>query len=82
MRRKLTTLKAKAGHSQNGCPAQMIAEARYREFRNNINVFTNAGSDPGDPSPHFDSEYSGWSNASRPRDQAVSLRPVTPLEDD
>lgn len=75
MRRKLKNLKHKSGHSENGAPRQMIDEAVYREFRNNVNVFTNTGTD----SPHYDSEYSGWSNPSRPRDQAISLRFVTAL---
>ncbi len=79
MRRKLTTLKAKQGHSQNGAPRSLIDAARLRERQNNAHVFANAGGDPGDPSPHYDSEYSGWSNASRPRDQAISLRSVTPI---
>ncbi len=82
MRRKLRNLKNKSGYSQNGCPRSLIDAAQYREHRNNLNVFANAGSDPGDPSPHYDSEYSGWSNGGRPRDQAISLRNVTPLDPD
>jgi hypothetical protein len=74
MRRKLTTLRAKQGHSQNGAPRQMIDESIYRESMNNANVFANTGTD----SPHWDPQYSGWSNASRPRDFAISLRSVTP----
>jgi|KBSSwiStaDraftv2_1062776.scaffolds.fasta_scaffold1820710_2 hypothetical protein len=80
MRRKLRNLKNKSGHSENGCPRSLIDEAVHREHINNANVFANAGSDPGDPSPHYDTEYSGWSNASRPRDQAISLRSITPLD--
>lgn len=76
MRRKLTTLKAKSGHSQNGAPRQMIDEAVYRESMYNAQSVANTG---GASSPHYDSEYSGWSNGSRPRDQAISLRSVTPL---
>jgi hypothetical protein len=76
MRRRLKNLKHKSGHSENGAPKQLIDEAVYREHWNNINVFANAGADPGDPSPHWDSGYSGWSHASRPRDQAISLRSV------
>jgi hypothetical protein len=75
MRRKLKNLKNKSGHSENGAPRQMIDEAVYRESMNNANVFANTGTD----SPHYDSEYSGWSNATRPRDQAISLRSVTPM---
>jgi hypothetical protein len=67
MRRKLTTLKAKSGHSQNGAPRALIDLAAYREFQAataNHNL--------------YDPEYSGWSNASRPRDQAISLRMPMP----
>ena len=60
MRRKLKNLKNKSGHSKNGAPKQMIDEALYRE-RHHV-------------TPHFDSEYSGWTWATRPRDQAISLR--------
>jgi hypothetical protein len=77
MRRKMTTLRAKSGGVQNGNgsghPRSLLDEATYREHRNNANVHANSGA-----SPHYDSEYSGWSNASRPRDQAISLRSVTP----
>jgi len=74
MRRKLKNLKNKSGHSNNGAPRQLLDEAVYRERMNNVNVHANVSAD----SPHFDSEYSGWSHASRPRDQAISLRSVTP----
>ena len=63
MRRKLTTLKAKSGASQNGAPRQLIDEAVYREHFNKVSH--------GQP---YDSAYSGWSHASRPRDEAISLR--------
>jgi len=64
MRRKLKNLKHKSGHSENGAPRQLIDEAQYRErHRANLGV-----------TPNFDSEYGGWSWASRPRDQAISLR--------
>jgi hypothetical protein len=76
MRRKLTTLLAKQGHNRDGNPRQMIDEAFYRERHNNRNVFANTGD-----SPHFDSEYSGWSNGGRPRDQAISLRSIAPVRD-
>ncbi len=79
MRRKLKNLKNKSGHSENGSPRSLIDEARLRERQNNAHVFANAGGDPGDPSPHYDSEHSGWSNGSRPRDQAISIRSVTPI---
>jgi len=66
MRRKLTTLRAKQGHSQNGAPRTLIDLAMYMERR--------SAADPASTAPRFDSEYSGWSHASRPRDQAISLR--------
>jgi len=59
MRRKLKNLKNKSGHSENGAPRQTIDEAALRERRLGT---------------RFDSEYAGWSWASRPRDQAISLR--------
>ena len=64
MRRKLRNLKNKSGDSQNGCPRQMIDEAVYREHHAKVAASVVV----------FDSEYSGWSNASRPRDQAISIR--------
>lgn len=66
MRRKLTTLRAKQGHSQNGAPRQLLDEAQYRERV--------AVTDGSVAATRYDSEYSGFSHASRPRDQAVSLR--------
>ncbi len=74
MRRKLKNLKNKNGHSENGAPRQLIDEAVYRERMNNANVVFNTG---GASSPHWDPQYSGWSNASRPRDHNIFLRPVT-----
>lgn len=69
MRRRLKNLKNKSGHSENGAPRQMLDEAQYRERRKNLAI------EPG----RIDSEYSGWSHATRPRDQAISLRsPGTP----
>lgn len=65
MRRKLKNLKHKSGHSENGAPRQLIDEAAYRE---NHAAFASIG-------VRYDSRYSGWSNPSRPRDQAISLRP-------
>jgi hypothetical protein len=59
MRKRLKNLKNKSGHSENGAPRQLIDEAVYRSRH---------------ASRKFDSEYSGWSWASRPRDQAISLR--------
>jgi hypothetical protein len=63
MRKRLKNLKHKSGHSENGSPRQMLDEALYLERQARA-----AGSAP------YDSEYSGWSHASRPRDQAISLR--------
>jgi len=64
MRRKLKNLKNKNGHSANGAPRQLLDEAVYREAS-----AKHAGLTKG-----YDSEYSGGSNPSRPRDQAISLR--------
>lgn len=75
MRRKLTTLLAKGGHSQNGSPRQLVDEAVYREHLN----FLNAQSYPTGVASLWDPTFSGWSNASRPRDTAISLRPVLPV---
>jgi hypothetical protein len=73
MRRRLTTLKAKQGHSQNGAPRALIDLAFYREHAAAVNVAA---------SPRrYDSEYSGWSNGSRPRDQAISLRSINLIPD-
>jgi hypothetical protein len=63
MRKRLKNLKNKGGHSENGSPRQLIDEATYREH--GAAVF--AGQ-------HYDSEYAGWSWATRPRDQAITLR--------
>jgi hypothetical protein len=71
MRRKLTTLKAKGGHTQNGAPRAAIDDATYREhwnFVNNVGLIE-----------RWDPRYSGWSNASRPKDYAISIRPVSPV---
>jgi hypothetical protein len=73
MRRKLKNLKNKNGHSENGAPRQLIDEATYREFKNNANVVANTGN-PG----HWDPQYSGISNATRPRDHNIFLRRITP----
>jgi len=75
MRRHLKNLKNKSGHSENGAPRQLIDEAAYREFQNLVVI--NSGRHPYDQ--HYDTEYSGWSNASRPRDQAISLRAPLPV---
>lgn len=67
MRRKLKNLKHKSGHSENGAPRQLIDEAVYREH---IAAMTPLAT------TRFDSRYSGLSNPSRPRDQAISLRSI------
>lgn len=67
MRRKLKNLKNKNGHSENGAPRQMIDEAVYREH---AAVAAGGGANV----DRYDSAYSGWSNPSRPRDQAISIR--------
>ncbi len=59
MRKKLKNLKYRNGSSQNGAPRQLLDMVQYRERRSGR---------------HFDSEYAGQSWASRPRDQAVTLR--------
>lgn len=69
MRRKLKNLKNKSGHSENGAPRQLIDEAVYRE-RQNAARWQLAGGHHA----NFDSEYAGWSWATRPRDQAISIR--------
>ena len=76
MRRNMTTLKCKSGGVQNGNgaghPRALIDDATYREHRNNVNVLHNTGTH----SPHWDPQYSGWSNPSRPRNYAIVLRSV------
>ncbi len=63
MRRRLKNLKNKGGHSENGAPRSLIDEALYREHGSAINT-----------GRHDTSENSGWSWATRPRDQAISIR--------
>jgi hypothetical protein len=74
MRRKMTTLKCKSGGVQNGNgaghPRSLIDDATYREHLNHVRVAHPLEWDP---------QYSGWSNASRPRDYAIFLRHVKPL---
>lgn len=65
MRRKLKNLKNKQGHSENGAPRALIDLALYRERRRGWMAST-----------MFDSEYGGFSWATRPTDQAISLRNV------
>jgi hypothetical protein len=81
MRRRLTTLKAKSGGEQNGNgsghPRTLVDLAVYREHHNNHNVHVNNSS----LSPHYDPQYSGWSNGSRSRIHAIFLRNITPIGD-
>jgi hypothetical protein len=67
MRRKLKNLKHKSGHSENGAPRQLLDEAVYREHAAALTVGAQN---------RYDSGYSGWSHARRPRDQAISLRSI------
>ena len=80
MRSKLTTLKAKSGGVQNGNGngnvRQLIDESIYREKQNNKYTFDHNGT-----SPHWDPMYSGWSNASRPQDYPIFLRPFREIDD-
>jgi len=69
MRRKLTTLRAKQGHTQNGAPRTLIDIALYHSMRPAQQPLIL-------PPKQYDSEYSGRSWATRPRDQAISLRGV------
>jgi hypothetical protein len=73
MRRKLTTLRAKQGHTNNGADRTLIDLAMYNEMQQVRLYIAGAGVS------HWDSEYSGLSNASRPRDQAISLRQARTL---
>lgn len=66
MRRKLKNFKNKNGHSENGAPRQLVDEAAYRERA--------AKRDSDTIAKHYDPAYSGLSNATRPRDAAISLR--------
>lgn len=65
MRKRLKNLKNKSGHSDSS-PRQMIDEMVYREHGAHV---LSGGGPKG-----YDSAYSGWSHASRPRDYAISIR--------
>lgn len=65
MRRNLTTLRAKQGSTQNGAPRSLIDDCLYRQRRAIKN--SKEGT-------HCDSEYAGLNWATRPKDQAISLR--------
>jgi hypothetical protein len=82
MVRRKTTLRSKSGGygaqngNGNGNPRALVDDAVYREHQavvNHLNVHS---------TPQFwDPQYSGWSNASRPRDYAIFLRSVGPTGD-
>jgi hypothetical protein len=71
MVRRKTTLRAKSGGygpqngNGNGNPRAVVDECVYREHRNFAQVGT-----------HWDLQYSGWSNANRPRDYAITSRHI------
>ena len=74
MVRRKTTLRSKSGGygaqngNGNGNPRALVADAVYREHWNQVNANHFQNRAPWDP------QYSGWSNASRPRDYAIFLR--------
>jgi hypothetical protein len=72
MRRNLTTLRAKQGHSANGAPRTLIDLTVYYNMQQIRTFIAN-----GHGRSVLDTEYSGWSNATRPTDQAISLRQRT-----
>ena len=78
MVRRKTTLRSKSGGfgaqngNGNGNPRALVDESVYREHRNFFNVVV--------PTAFWDPQYSGWSNASRPRDYAIFLRHVAPFD--
>lgn len=63
MRKKLKNLKNKQGYSENGAPRSLIDEAQYREHGSAVNS-----------GRHDTAVFSGWSHATRPRDQAIFVR--------
>lgn len=75
MRKKLKNFKNKNGHSENGAPRQLVDEATYRESASRTNSHINNNS----TSPHWNPQYSGMSNATRPRDHAIFMRSVQPI---
>ena len=81
MVRRKTTLRSKSGGygaqngNGNGNPRALVDESVYREHRSFINVTTSGGPPLG--LPFWDVQYSGWSNASRPKDYPIFLRPIT-----
>ena len=80
MVRRKTTLRSKSGGfgaqngNGNGNPRSLVDEAAYREHRNFITQQASSGT----TLYLYDTEYSGWSNASRSHDQAISLRSALP----
>jgi hypothetical protein len=75
MIRNKTTWRAKSGGVQNGNgaghPRSIIDETRLRENRNAQDTALHAGQ-----CPHWDPAYCGLSNPSRPKNYAISIRPI------
>ena len=63
MKRKSKNLQGKQGHNRDGSPRQALDEVLYREHGAAVNT-----------GKHDTSTHSGWSHATRPRDQAVFVR--------
>ena len=83
MVRRKTTLRSKSGGfgaqngNGNGNPRALADEAVYRAFQNHRHWV--ASSPPQPFPPCWDPQYSGWSNASRPRDYPIFLRALSPV---
>ena len=83
MVRRKTTLRSKSGGyaaqngNGNGNPRALVDEAVYREFQNFSNWQASAVKKG---RPFWDPQYSGWSNASRPRDYPIYPRTVFPVD--
>ena len=79
MIRRKTTLRAKSGGGTaqngngNGNPRTLVELVTYREHAAHV---YHAAHPTEVKLGVYDSEYSGWSNAARPRDQAISLRSI------
>jgi hypothetical protein len=66
MRRRLKNLKHKSGHSENGASRTLIDFCVYREHAAHVFASTQHS--------HYDSQYSGWSFATRPKDSPIFPR--------
>ena len=77
MIRRKTTLRSKSGGfsaqngNGNGNPRALVDEIVYREHWNFLNATI--------PTSHWDPQYSGWTNPSRPRDYAIFQRCSIPV---